>query len=214
MRASRRRLVKDVDSTPNWQQRLGTRQRSVTVDKVNELTPNFIYEGWIATEVCDPLLKYYDECNYLQKTSYSDGKHSTDLHLHRMIADSEECLQNYLQHLAVHVERYFELFPYAGFMPCRISELFNIQRYNPGEGYSVWHWERSDVRNTRDRHLVWMTYLSDNPDGGTEWHLQNKYVSAEYGKTVIWPAEWTHTHRGRVCDTEKTIITGWIDLDY
>ena len=192
------------------------------------MTANFIYEGWIDTEVCNPLLKFYDECKYLDKYTYpsseepehlitsdlNKGKHSTDLNLHLIVAQKEECLQNYLKNLSVHVSRYFELFPYAGSMPCMVSELFNIQRYKPGEGYKKWHWERSHVRNTRDRHLVWMTYLSDNPDGGTEWDLQNKYVSAEFGKTVIWPADWTHTHRGRVCYTEKTIITGWIDLCY
>ena len=43
--------------------------------------------------------------------------------------------------------------------------------------------------------------------------ISDKYVAAEKGKTVIWPAEWTHTHRGRVDHKlEKTIITGWIDL--
>jgi len=59
-----------------------------------------------------------------------------------------------------------------------------------------------------------MTYLSDNPDGGTEWMYQDKYVSAVKGKTVIWPAEWTHTHRGVIDEEkEKTLITGWIDIE-
>ncbi len=214
MKVVRRKLVKDLDSIRSCQQRLGTRQRSVTVDRVNELTPNFIYEGWVDKKVCDDLLRYYDECKYLRKTSYTDGKHSTDLHLHRMLEKSEDCILQYMSQLSDVCEKYFDLFPYAGVMPCKVSELFNIQRYEPNEGYKVWHWERSDRRGTRDRHLVWMTYLSDNPDGGTEFEYQNKYVSAEVGKTIIWPADWTHTHRGRVCNTEKTIITGWIDLDY
>ena len=33
------------------------------------------------------------------------------------------------------------------------------------------------------------------------------------GLTLIWPADWTHTHRGVISQTkEKTIITGWIGL--
>ena len=203
-----------MDSIRSMQQHPVMARVSVIVDRVNELTPNFIYEGWVDKRVCDDLLRYYDECKYLQKTSYTDGKHSTDLHLHRMLEKSEDCILQYMSQLSDVCEKYFDLFPYAGVMPCKVSELFNIQRYEPNEGYKVWHWERSDRRGTRDRHLVWMTYLSDNPDGGTEFEYQNKYVSAEYGKTVIWPADWTHTHRGRVCNTEKTIITGWIDLDY
>ena len=214
MKVVRKRLDKVMDSIRSMQQHPVMARVSVTVDRVNELTPNFIYEGWVDKKVCDDLLRYYDECKYLQKTSYTDGKHSTDLHLHRMLEKSEDCILQYMSQLSDVCEKYFDLFPYAGVMPCKVSELFNIQRYEPNEGYKVWHWERSDRRGTRDRHLVWMTYLSDNPDGGTEFEYQNKYVSAEYGKTVIWPADWTHTHRGRVCNTEKTIITGWIDLDY
>ena len=35
-------------------------------------------------------------------------------------------------------------------------------------------------------------------------------MKAEKGKTVIWPAEWTHTHRGIVAPKEtKYIATGW-----
>ena len=58
-----------------------------------------------------------------------------------------------------------------------------------------------------------MTFLTDNPDGGTEFIYQDKYIPAEKGKTLIWPSDWTHTHRGKVDTTkEKMIITGWIDL--
>ena len=92
-----------------------------------------------------------------------------------------------------------------------ISDGFNIQRYAPGEGYTLWHYERTVWRRSKDRAFVWMTYLTDNPDGGTEWLHQEKYVAGKKGKTE--PAEWTHTHRGRVDEKlEKTIITGWIDL--
>ena len=63
------------------------------------------------------------------------------------------------------------------------------------------------------RHLVWMTYLTDNPNGGTEFHFQDLYIPAEKGKTVIWPAEWMYTHKGRVDnENEKMIITGWMEF--
>jgi prolyl 4-hydroxylase len=33
------------------------------------------------------------------------------------------------------------------------------------------------------------------------------------GKTLIWPAEWTHAHYGSILKkNEKYIITGWIDI--
>ena len=38
-------------------------------------------------------------------------------------------------------------------------------------------------------------------------------VRPEKGKTLIWPAEWTHAHYGSILkSSEKFIITGWIDF--
>ena len=38
-------------------------------------------------------------------------------------------------------------------------------------------------------------------------------VKPEQGKTLIWPAEWTHAHYGSILKSgEKFIITGWIDF--
>ena len=56
-----------------------------------------------------------------------------------------------------------------------------------------------------------MTYLNDIDDGGgTEFKLQEMKVKAEKGKTIIWPSDWTHTHRGIVSPSkEKYIVTGW-----
>ena len=93
----------------------------------------------------------------------------------------------------------------------KMEEFFNLQYYKPGGGYHMWHCERqSSSRSNTYRHMVWMTYLNDVPDGGTEWFHQDLYVPAEKGMTVIWPADWTYHHRGRKSDTsEKIIATGW-----
>ena len=57
-----------------------------------------------------------------------------------------------------------------------------------------------------------MTYLNTIDDGGgTEFILQNLVASAKQGLTLIWPAGWTHYHRGIVSNTQiKYIITGWL----
>lgn len=93
----------------------------------------------------------------------------------------------------------------------KMEEFFNLQYYKPGGGYHMWHCERqSSSRSNTYRHMVWMTYLNDVPDGGTEWFHQDLYIPAEKGMTVIWPADWTFHHRGRKSDTsEKIIATGW-----
>ena len=88
---------------------------------------------------------------------------------------------------------------------------WNVQEYPKGGGYKKWHTERSgSAKSNVYRHLVWMVYLNDVPNGGTEWFHQEHYEEAEKGKCCIWPADWTYTHKGRVTvDHEKIIATGW-----
>ena len=55
-----------------------------------------------------------------------------------------------------------------------------------------------------------MIYLNDVPNGGTEWKFQNIKTEAVKGDLVIWPSDFTHTHRGIVSKThEKWKATGW-----
>jgi hypothetical protein len=86
---------------------------------------------------------------------------------------------------------------------------FNLQKYKPGEGFYQWHCERSHGP-TSTRMLVWMIYLNDVDDGGTEFLYQEHTEKAEAGKLLIWPPDWTHTHRGQISYTKtKYILTGW-----
>ena len=95
----------------------------------------------------------------------------------------------------------------------KMNENFNIQHYKSGEGFYSWHYERNRKRFA-ERCLVFMTYLYDVDDGGTEFLHQNIEIKARKGLTLIWPTDFTHTHRGVISKTkEKTIITGWFHLD-
>jgi hypothetical protein len=57
-----------------------------------------------------------------------------------------------------------------------------------------------------------MTYLNTVTDEGqTEWFYQNLKIQPQKGLTVIWPVDWTHTHRGIASPTQtKYITTGWL----
>ena len=61
-----------------------------------------------------------------------------------------------------------------------------------------------------------MTYLNDVSEGGeTEFPMFGLKVKPEMGKTLIWPAEWTHAHLGAIVKTgKKYIITGWMHFPY
>ena len=216
MKAVQRKRARDVDSIPSWQQPVAIKQRSVIVVKGS----NFIYESTIPFNVCEGIVDfYYNNDNYkTHEGSHSGGKkdsdvkESIDLSCNVDYGEFDSRIDQYFRHLDRQIKVYFNKFKRAD-MPCHIVDKFNIQWYPPGGGYKVWHFERTSKKHSVKRHLVWMTYLTDNPDGGTEFLYQDLYVPAEKGKTLIWPAEWTHTHRSRP-DTkyEKMIITGWIEL--
>ena len=58
-----------------------------------------------------------------------------------------------------------------------------------------------------------MTYLDSQDEGGeTEFLYYDISVKPIKGLTLIWPAEWSHTHRGNVVKTDKYIVTGSIDF--
>lgn len=96
--------------------------------------------------------------------------------------------------------------------PMWVSTFFNIQRYKPGEGYNVYHCERASLLHP-ERQLVWMIYLNDVIDKGwTEFFYQQHFETPKVGKMVIWPSDFTHTHRGVASDSEvKYILTGWFE---
>ena len=73
------------------------------------------------------------------------------------------------------------------------------------------HSERTSV-NSLHRLFAFMTYLNDVEDGGhTKYHHFDISIKPEIGKTIIWPAEWTHAHTGEVLKSgKKYIITGWL----
>ena len=90
---------------------------------------------------------------------------------------------------------------------------FNIQRYLPGDHFSKIHTERSST-STSHRVFAWMTYLNDldkNSGGSTKFEHFDISIKPKKGKTLIWPAEWTHAHSGDVIKSGvKYIITGWM----
>jgi hypothetical protein len=59
-------------------------------------------------------------------------------------------------------------------------------------------------------------YLNDIDEAGeTEFLYQKRRISPKENTLIIWPAAFTHTHRGNVVHGAKSkyIITGWFDLE-
>ena len=95
-----------------------------------------------------------------------------------------------------------------------LNEIYNIQKYQPNQGYFGEHFENNHVQDHK-RVMVWMIYLNTvTKDGGTYFSNYDKTINAVQGRLVIWPAYWTHTHRGVISTEEiKYIATGWFDTE-
>lgn len=91
------------------------------------------------------------------------------------------------------------------------KQLPQIQWYKPGEGYYEWHIDGAQSVAC-ERAMVYMTYLNDVDDGGgTMFYHQDLTVKPKKGKTVIFPAAYTHLHKGEISETQdKFILTGWL----
>jgi hypothetical protein len=72
-----------------------------------------------------------------------------------------------------------------------------MQRTGPGGGYHVWHGEQGPGTHA-NRAVVYMLYLNDlDGEGGeTEFLYQKMRVKPEENLMLVWPASYTHAHRG------------------
>jgi hypothetical protein len=164
---------------------------------------------------CDKLIEYFKISDKKQPGTVisgvnSDIKDSTDILL------QDDIQQEYFTHIRSCTDAYIKDFPACNmYAPWGVFEKTRLQYYKPMSGFKVWHTERAGTEfPSHNRHLVYMTYLNDVTDGGgTEFMNQKLVVDAVKGKTLIWPADWTHTHRGVISSTqEKYIVTGWFSF--
>jgi prolyl 4-hydroxylase len=125
-------------------------------------------------------------------------------------------IKAYIRHLEACVGDYGTQWPhFTGMLPHVDVGPFNIQHYRPGDHFQHIHAERMSFGFIH-RVLAWMTYLNDVDDGGeTTFHHYGIKVRPERGKTLIWPAEWTHVHSGGMVKAgSKYIITGWMHFPH
>ena len=92
-----------------------------------------------------------------------------------------------------------------------------MQRTSEGGGYHVWHCEQGGEANA-NRAVVYMLYLNTLPKGGngeTEFLYQHLRIDPEENTMILWPAAYTHAHRGNPVygNTSKYIVTGWFYYD-
>ena len=79
-----------------------------------------------------------------------------------------------------------------------------------GGGFHTWHYEDGSLESSA-RQFVVQVYLNDEFDGGeTEFLYQQRREEAVAGDVLIFPAAFTHTHRGNPpLGGTKYLATSW-----
>ena len=190
------------------------------------MKPHFIGSWNISNdELCKSIINFFENNSDLHKKGVTTGntineniKKTTDITINpnNLKNKDYEIFVDYFNYLNKCFLDYKEQFP---FLKTFIKKIgigpFNVQKYSKGDHFSRLHSERTSI-NTLQRLFAWMTYLNDVEEengGTTNFDYYKIKVKPECGKTLIWPAEWTHAHYGSVLKKgEKFIITGWIDF--
>jgi hypothetical protein len=178
--------------------------------------------GWyISSDICKQLINYFNDNSenisrgHIGKDNDSiidkDRKDSFDMTIsandhNGIIGTYREQLQNVLLQYIIKYPHSNRVQRYA------ITQDYNLQKYPKDGGFKAWHCENEGSYESIKRHLVFMTYLNTVEKGGTAFYHQKIITPAQTGLTLIWPAQWTHTHKGQVSNKqEKYIATGWFN---
>ena len=181
--------------------------------------------GLLSQKDCNFLINWFEERTDLHERGTVDGnlyetpdeKQDTEIYLNTSKNFSLIC-SNCLNY---GIEEYKKKYRFINQVRTfNIHSVYKMQRYLPGEGYFTLHCENDGPDFTGESSemliLAWMIYLNDVTDGGyTEFPSQNKKFQPRRGDVLIWPAYFTHPHRGIVSKTQvKYILTGWYALKH
>jgi|TARA_R110002020_G_scaffold59151_1_gene161568 hypothetical protein len=175
--------------------------------------------------ICDKLIDYHKNNIEYKKEGMTQNA-SGKIQINKDIKDSidvtfwaksqNKVIQDYFQEIQKGLNKYIEKYQALRLIPSmKILDSNVIQYYPPNGGFKTWHYERMGANYPQvSRILVYMTYLNDVTDEGeTEWGYQNIKIQPKKGLSVIWPADFTHMHKGIPSKTqEKYITTGWFNL--
>jgi|TARA_R110002012_G_C11331056_1_gene577046 prolyl 4-hydroxylase len=183
--------------------------------KEYKLPLNSFIGGWFIPEkICDDLIKYFNKNKKMQTEGFINTnnnlsvnkkyKDSKDMNIDSNNFDKE--IINYRKYLQKIINLYQKKYPEVKKLEKFGLQYFNIQQYPKKGGFKKWHNERTC---NNKRVLTFMTYLTNIEKGGTEFLYQKLTTPSIKGLTLIWPVDFTHTHRSQICNEEKIITTGW-----
>lgn len=182
-----------------------------------------IFDNFFDAEFIDELLKYYKKLNSFPLCKSEVPKHWKDdthdylLDPNRIYEVNPYFVSHFLKTLWNDVVPiYAEKFSILQETNLVVDQV-KIKKISQGGGFHQWHYE--SLKKDSRRKLVFQLYLNDITNAGeTEFLYQNLRFQPKRNRLLVWPADWTYTHRGNppLDQTDKFILTTWLreyDLD-
>tara|TARA_X000001382_G_scaffold112029_1_gene89084 strand:+ start:120 stop:701 length:582 start_codon:yes stop_codon:yes gene_type:complete len=183
------------------------------------MSDNFVvrYRGAFSRKECADLVKYIDylDNNNLlfydkERLHFVDNKTiNVNNGFNLDVTAASRISQQILPNMKVCIEEYMKMFSllqqseFAAY-DCKLKKI------PAGGGFHSWHYENGSYISA-PRSFVIQVYLNDEFEGGeTEFLYQNLREEAVTGDVIIFPAGFTHTHRGNPpIGGTKYIATTW-----
>lgn len=196
------------------------------MEKLNQENFIYVYENAYTKEYCEKVIEHYEnmcEAGFCQNRQEAENSSKLVKDDSFVFLNCEPVLDlkntKYLakafndQFWSIYYADYSKNFGILNDIDRHYSYSQKVQKTKVGQGYHVWHCESGSIK-TCHRVLVWSLYLNDVEEGGeTEFLYQHLRVKPKQGTLVIWPAGFTHVHRGNPpLSNDKYIMTGWVEF--
>ena len=186
-----------------------------------------VWDNFMPENVCNKYIEWYkslkDQADIIQPQideTLGDGRfqfengnlgrYDKQILINHNSHDLQRCT---IQYLRACTDHYIFTYRQLQSQPM-MSSIIKFQHTPEGGGYHTWHYEAMGLSHS-PRVLTWMIYLNEGFEGGeTEFLDQKRRVKPTTGTVMIWPAGYTHTHKGNlVLSGDKYILTGWYLLN-
>ena len=177
-----------------------------------------VYEDAVSVEYCEKFIGYIDhyvEHGIIIKEPFdSDHKDHSTINFHNDarydMLSGDNLPLTFLPMVKDYVDDYLDRY---SLLKHEVMLMFDVKakKIPIGGGFHRWHYENGGLQ-VSPRKLVVQLYLNTVEEGGeTEFLYINKRVKAKQGTFIIFPAAFTHTHRGNPpIGQDKYILTTWV----
>ena len=173
------------------------------------------YRGAFTSEECKKIIKYIDNFEDNNILIHDDSNlHRVD---HKTINISynfdfpaySQLTSDIMPNFKPCVDEYLQAFSILNGFKWLLYDL-KVKKIPIGGGFHQWHFENGSIPYSQRKFVVQL-YLNDDFEGGeTEFLYQNRRELAREGDVIIFPAGYTHTHRGNPpIGGTKYIVTSW-----